>query len=477
MIHEVYNLAGERTYSVKGYMGRQMSKLLALLVVALALGVASCGNMNGDVDQLPPDHSISNCGPFSFGVPWTHYDHFLEWTPDGSHLIFDHASSGIWVVDAEGTQVRKVADANPGELFKYGIHADLSPDGSRIVYSSCEFSTEGTVRYSERENYNYEIVVINLDGTGQRRLTENHVLDHYPVWSPDGSRIAFLSIRRPPFYEHTLDLYTMAADGSDVRLVASTLRKVTLEAGVEFWYTPAEISIQRIQRGEEVEDSEEAWLGSIFFAPPVWSPDGERLAFIVGRTIPMDEEGTTSYRFVYSLFTVRAEGSEMTRISDTAVVAKYDRNSYTGPPILPSWSPDGEYLVFVMANEEGEPGGVYTVRFDGTELRKVAENASHVSWSPDGLELLLSMQHIVSPGGSDLRTIEFSGFLERWQHAAWSPDSTRIALYMTGIDYSKYIRSAPQLYTVARDGTDRRDLIRRDANGNLVPANPPQQDE
>ena len=92
-----------------------------------------------------------------------------------------------------------VADANPGEFFKYGIHADLSPDGSRIVYSSCEFPTEGTVTYSERENYNYEIVVINLDGTGQRRLTENHVLDHYPVWSPDGSRIAFLSIRRPPF--------------------------------------------------------------------------------------------------------------------------------------------------------------------------------------------------------------------------------------------------------------------------------------
>ena len=475
MIHEVYEQAGDRTYRVSGYMGRQISKLLAPLVVALALGVASCGNMDGDVDQLPPDHSISNCGPFSFGVPWTHYDHFLEWTPDGSHLIFDYAWSGIWVVDAEGTQVHMVADANPGEFFKYGIHADLSPDGSRIVYSSCEFPTEGTVTYSERENYNYEIVVINLDGTGQRRLTENHVLDHYPVWSPDGSRIAFLSIRRPPFYEHTLDLYTMAADGSDVRLVASTLRKVTLESGVEFWYTPAEISIQRMQRGEEAEDSKEAWLGSIFFAPPVWSPDGEHLAFLVGRTIPMDEEGIISYRFGYSLLTVRADGSEMMRIADTAVVGNYD--TYIGPPVLPSWSPNGEYLAFVMANEVGEPGGVYTVRFDGTELRKVAEYASHVSWSPDGSELLLSLQYIVGLDGSDLRSLELLDFLEGWQHPAWSPDSTRIAIHMTGIDYSKYMHSAPQLYTVARDGTDRRDLIRLDANGNPVPANPLQQTE
>ena len=97
------------------------------------------------------------------------------------------------MVDADGTQVHRIVDANPGDIFEYGYYADMSPDGTKIVYSTCEFPTEGEVTYSERENYNYEIAVINLDGTGQRRLTENRTFEHYPVWSPDGSRIAYLS--------------------------------------------------------------------------------------------------------------------------------------------------------------------------------------------------------------------------------------------------------------------------------------------
>ena len=61
--------------------------------------------------------------------------------------------------------------------------------------------------------------------------------------------------------------------------------------------------------------------------------------------------------------------------------------------------------------------------------------------------------------------------------AAWSPDGTRVALFAPGVPEYPYLVEyyiPPVLFTVARDGSDRRDLVRLDEDGNLVPANPPE---
>ena len=67
-----------------------------------------------------------------------------------------------------------------------------SPDGRRIAFAS---GRDG----------NFEIYVINADGSRQRRLTRNTGRDVGPVWSPDGRRIAF---------ESNWQVYVMNADGS-----------------------------------------------------------------------------------------------------------------------------------------------------------------------------------------------------------------------------------------------------------------------
>src|SRR6188768_2943127 len=64
---------------------------------------------------------------------------------------------------------------------------------------------------SERDG-NSKIYLVNLDGTGLVRLTNNLALDANPAWSPDGRRIAFSSDRAGA----GRDIYTMDADGSNV---------------------------------------------------------------------------------------------------------------------------------------------------------------------------------------------------------------------------------------------------------------------
>ena len=417
--------------------------LMLLGLWVLILSVVSCASgQSGD---------CSDCGYYPCRVhpeqlmDYYNPEPFFNWTPDGAYLIFNRGET-IHAVDAGGTQVRALVNANPEGLLPDGFYADVSPDGDRIVYSTCEF----TRLQGRKLIHVYELAVINLDGSGQQRLTRGSDRDSVPAWSPDGSRIAFNWDNVHRGY-HSMFIRTMAADGSDVQLVLSVY---TLREGLD----------------------EARYISGVSRAPPVWAPDGGRLAFLVG-------EGVKKIGARWVLYTVRTDGTELTRIAEAVV-----------PPV---WSPDGEYLTFARASEidvesgelekAGEPDkaiGIYTVRADGTEMRQVLASQSEdwkvtqIVLSPDGSELLIVSQqeaHIIQADGTVLRSFEIAGHPEAWRRVAWSPDGSRIAVFVSSDSSEFSNREPPQLYLVARDGTDRRDLITLDDDGNLAPANPPQE--
>ena len=187
--------------------------------------------------------------------------------------------------------------------------------------------------------YNYEIVLSDTDGGNVRRLTTNLHHDNFPVWSPDGSRIAFIT-NRPD--GDNLAIHTVATD---------SLHDFALNPSISFHNHSMS-----------------------------WSPDGEFIAF-VGKSIAP----RISYRHTASVF--------------VADVRSFWQREIWWAASGPAWSPDGQRIALVVPKPDGV--ALYTFAVNGTDPILVTENLPEpwdfpidlwlgdLEWSPDGTEILL----------------------------------------------------------------------------------------
>jgi Tol biopolymer transport system component len=137
----------------------------------------------------------------------------------------------IYLMNFDGSDQRPITNEAEG-----ACQPAWSPDGKRVAYISPCF------RRSPQDTYDgTSIYIMNADGTGKTALLASPHGDFDPAWSPDGTQIAFTSLRDGHHQIYIIDLAT------------SALTRIT--------DTPSEIATRQ----------------------PAWSPDGQTLAYAVRR--------------------------------------------------------------------------------------------------------------------------------------------------------------------------------------------------
>jgi Tol biopolymer transport system component len=127
-----------------------------------------------------------------------------RWSPDGSQIVFTSGRDGddeVYIMNADGSDQTNLTNS-PSSDDQIGT---WSPNGDRIAFQS-DRDADGDV----------EVYSINTEGTALKKLTDNTAWDGVPIYSPDGSQIAFTSER-----DGNSELYIMNADGSSLQRVTN----------------------------------------------------------------------------------------------------------------------------------------------------------------------------------------------------------------------------------------------------------------
>ena len=226
---------------------------------------------------------------------------------------------------------------------------------------------------SDRADGVRELYSVRRDGSGQRRLTFNDIVERQPVWSPDGRRIAFAGLK-----DDNWDIYTVDETGGDLRRLTNNparddFPKWTADGRLVFQRGPLICPCEAWVMGADGTHERRLETGHGNALTPEPAPDGHRLAFA------SDRDGA------WALYTMHLGGGKARRITDASGLGFGDFN--------PRWSPRRKEIAF-LRDTDGTDNDLYVVHADGTNLRRLTATPERVefwpAWAPDGSEIVFT---------------------------------------------------------------------------------------
>lgn len=252
-----------------------------------------------------------------------------------------------------------------------------SPDGSKISFVS-------------NRNGAWEIYIMNADGSDQKKLTDHGVVGR-PSWSLDGNRLLFYSDKSGKFA-----IWMMNIDGSEARILIDP-------TGQDFrpCYSPDgnKILFDSFEQGEmndhqlfvmnlDGSNRKRLTFSNAYDSDAWWSSDGSKIVFHSSRHSPADD------RFgIMEIYIMNADGSNQRRLT-----ADGGKNQY------PCWSPDGKRIAYV--SERTGNRDIFIMNSDGSGTMQLTHHKaddSSPNWSPCGKKIAFDSTR--EPGSQEIFVI------------------------------------------------------------------------